>query len=72
MQQIRKRIGKSREITEEELKKTFRIVMNVICASWLEKKKQEGYRRLCIEEMRLIEQKVSKSPHWCKKRKINL
>jgi len=33
------------------------------------KEKQDGYRRLCVEEMRLIEQKVSNSPHWCKKRK---
>ena len=32
------------------------------------KEKQDGYRRLCIEEMRLIEQKVSNSPHWCRKR----
>lgn len=32
------------------------------------KEKQDGYRRLCIAEMRLIEQKVSNSPHWCKKR----
>lgn len=32
------------------------------------KEKQDGYRRLCIDEMRLIEQKVSNSPHWCKKR----
>lgn len=32
------------------------------------KDKGEGYRRLCISEMRLIEQKVSNSPHWCKKR----
>ena len=36
------------------------------------KEKQDGYRRLCIEEMRLIEQKVSNSPHWCSKRKINI
>ena len=33
------------------------------------KEKQDGYRRLCIEEMRLIEQKVSNSPQWCKKRR---
>lgn len=32
------------------------------------KEKQDGYRRLCIEEMRLIEQKVSNCPHWCRKR----
>ena len=36
------------------------------------KEKQDGYRRLCIEEMRLIEQKVSNSPHWCRKRNENL
>ena len=30
--------------------------------------KGEGVRRLCVEEMRLIEQKVSNSPQWCKKR----
>lgn len=30
---------------------------------------REGYRRLCIYQMRLIEQKVSNSPTWCKKRK---
>ena len=34
----------------------------------VKKDKGEGFRRLCIEEMRLIEQKVSNSPHWCKKR----
>lgn len=33
------------------------------------KEKQDGFRRLCILEMRLIEQKVSNSPQWCKKRK---
>lgn len=33
------------------------------------KDKGEGYRRLCIAEMRLIEQKVANSPHWCRKRK---
>ena len=32
------------------------------------KDKGEGYRRLCVSEMRLIEQKVSNSPHWCEKR----
>ena len=32
------------------------------------KEKQDGYRRLCVAEMRLIEQKVSNSPHWCSKR----
>ena len=32
------------------------------------KEKQEGYRRLCVYEMRLIEQKVSNSPLWCRKR----
>ena len=31
--------------------------------------KGNGYRRLCIDDLRLIEQKVSNSPHWCKKRK---
>lgn len=35
----------------------------------VKKEKQDGYRRLCVEEMRLIEQKVSNSPHWCEKRK---
>lgn len=35
----------------------------------VQKDKQDGYRRLCIGEMRLIEQKVSNSPHWCRKRK---
>lgn len=34
----------------------------------VEKEKQDGYRRLCIEKMRLIEQKVSNSPQWCSKR----
>jgi len=33
------------------------------------KDKGEGYRRLCVREMRLIEQKVSNSPLWCMKRK---
>lgn len=32
------------------------------------KEKSDGFRRLCIQEMRLIEQKVSNSPQWCKKR----
>ena len=32
------------------------------------KDKGEGYRRLCISALRLIEQKVSNSPHWCEKR----
>lgn len=32
------------------------------------KEKSDGFRRLCISEMRLIEQKVSNSPQWCKKR----
>ena len=31
--------------------------------------KGNGYRRLCIDDLRLIEQKVSNSPNWCKKRK---
>lgn len=32
------------------------------------KEKQDGYRRLCIEKMRLIEQKTANSPQWCSKR----
>lgn len=32
------------------------------------KDKGEGCRRLCISALRLIEQKVSNSPHWCEKR----
>ena len=35
----------------------------------VEKEKQDGYRRLCISKMRLIEQKVSNCPQWCEKRK---
>lgn len=35
------------------------------------KEKQDGYRRVCITEMRLIEQKVANSPQWCVKRKEN-
>ena len=42
----------------------------------VDKEKQNGYRRLCIAQMRLIEQKVSNSPQWCEKRrkigKVNL
>lgn len=34
----------------------------------VKKEKSDGFRRLCISEMRLIEQKVSNSPQWCKKR----
>lgn len=34
----------------------------------VEKEKQDGYRRLCIDKMRLIEQKVSNCPIWCRKR----
>ena len=32
------------------------------------KDKGDGFRRLCASELRLIEQKVSNSPHWCRKR----
>lgn len=41
------------------------------CSSCIlvEKEKQDGYRRLCIDKMRLIEQKVSNCPKWCEKRK---
>lgn len=35
------------------------------------KEKQDGYRRLCIADMRLIEQKVANSPQWCRKRGQN-
>lgn len=35
------------------------------------KEKQDGYRRLCIAEMRLIKQKVANSPQWCRKRGQN-
>ena len=34
----------------------------------VEKEKQDGYRRLCVERMKLIEQKVSNSPKWCSRR----
>lgn len=34
----------------------------------VKKEKGDGFRRLCIEEMRLIDQKVSNSPQWCSKR----
>lgn len=34
----------------------------------VEKERHDGYRRLCVDKMRLIEQKVSNSPQWCKKR----
>lgn len=34
----------------------------------VEKEKQDGYRRLCIDTMRLIEQKVSNCPQWYRKR----
>lgn len=33
------------------------------------KDKKDGFRRLCVAEMRLIEQKVANSPHWCQRRK---
>lgn len=35
----------------------------------VQKEKLDGYRRLCVSELRLIEQKVSNSPHWCRFRK---
>lgn len=35
------------------------------------KEKQDGYRRLCVQKMKLIEQKVSNSPHWCCKRGVS-
>lgn len=34
----------------------------------VDKEKQDGKRRVCKLSMRLIEQKVTKSPHWCEKR----
>lgn len=34
----------------------------------VKKEKDDGFKRLCIAEIRLIEQKVSNSPQWCKKR----
>ena len=34
----------------------------------VKKDKGDGFRRLCVKELRLIEQKVSNSPHWCPKR----
>lgn len=34
----------------------------------VKKEKQDGCRRLCIDKMRLIEQKVSNAPQWCSKR----
>lgn len=37
----------------------------------VKKDKGEGFRRLCVSEMRLIEQKVSNSPQWCKRRTGN-
>ena len=33
----------------------------------VQKERQDGYRRLCIDSMRLIEQKVANSPIWCGK-----
>lgn len=35
----------------------------------VENQKGDGFRRLCVQQMRLIEQKVSNSPLWCEKRK---
>lgn len=35
----------------------------------VKKDKGKGFRRLCVKEMRLVEQKVSNSPQWCSKRK---
>ena len=35
---------------------------------WVKKDKGDGLRRLCIDQMRLIEQKVSNCPQWCTKR----
>lgn len=35
----------------------------------VENQKGDGYRILCIDKMRLIEQKVSNSPQWCSKRR---
>lgn len=35
----------------------------------VEKEKQDGHRRLCIDRMRLIERKVSNCPQWRRKRK---
>ncbi len=29
------------------------------------------YRRVCTVHMRLVEQKVSNSPHWCVRRKLS-
>lgn len=33
--------------------------------------KGNGYRRVCTVDMRLVEQKVSNSPHWCVRRSLN-
>lgn len=35
----------------------------------VENVKHDGHIRLCVVQMRLIEQKVSSSPQWCVKRK---
>lgn len=35
----------------------------------VEKERKDGYSRLCIDKMRLIERKVSNCPQWCDKRK---
>lgn len=35
----------------------------------VENVKHDGHMRLCVIQMRLIEQKVSNSPRWCVKRK---
>lgn len=37
----------------------------------VQKDKGEGYRRLCVRDLRLIEQKGTTSPFWCSKRKEN-
>ena len=38
------------------------------CCVLVKKDKGEGERRLCIDKMQLIEQKVANCPHWCPKR----
>ena len=63
-EKYRKELRNYRELKRNELPKCNECDLCIL----VQKEKMDGCRRLCIDKMRLIEQKVSTSPQWCKKR----
>lgn len=63
----KKYIEKQKEYREQKRKQLPNCNDCDMCVL-VQKEKQDGCRRLCIDKMRLIEQKVSNSPQWCSKR----